>query len=1061
MLRPEFDPLMTLVNATQSPHASRGERRLLTVMFCDLMGSTELANRLDPEELRDVMDAYRSACAKVVARYDGHVAQWLGDGVLSYFGWPKAHEDDAERAVRAALEIVQVVKGVSAANPLAVHIGIASGTVVVGGRGQGETGDAALAVGDTPNLAAGLQSHAAAGEVVIAASTRRLIGDAFDLAELGELRLKGAKPLSAWRVQGLRNTEGRFHAAHGGAALTPMVNRKDELELLLGQWRIACSGSGRAVLVGGEAGIGKSRLTEVFRDRISGTQHTTLRYQCSPFHVHAALHPVVTQLEFVAGFSRDDSTDAKLVKLEAVIVGDDAQRATAAPLLADLLGLPTGRYPALGLTPEQRKERLFETMIEQLELLCGRHPVLIVVEDAHWIDPTTQELLDGMVARLPRLPAMLVLTHRPRYATRWGDASHVSGIALASLPDDLSAELAANVAKGEALPIGVLQEVVKRGDGVPLFIEEVTKSVLESRLPLEGEDRYTLLKPLPAVIPEKVNAQLIERLDSRGGVRWLAQIGACVGREFSYELLSAISPQQGAGFDQELEELTETGLVFRRGTPPHATYAFKHALVRVAAYESMLRSDRPYWHSRVADALDQLYPELRAKEPELLAHHLTEAQRPTEAIPLWRSAGEAALGRVALQEAVAYLQEGLGLLERVPDSDERDGFELSLRELLHLARLRWQGWAAPEVGTNAEALLRLATSRTPPHQQGVLVGLWGIWVNTITKGRIADSPEWAQRLLDEGTKSGNIDLQILGHRAFVSSNLYLGKLHESVAERERALALYDTRHARRWMELTGNDVRTAVGIFASQAMWILGYPDRAAAVCEQRDADARAVGHPFDIGWSLTWGGYVYDFRREPHRLMQGVREADRLAREQIIPVLWRALVPIAEGLASLRQGELARAATSLRQGMTAWKARGGHLNQPYLKSALAEAIARQGDLDGGLRLLEECLEQIARPGWNERVWLPEVLRLKGWMLAQQGHADAAEAELRASLAAAQAQQARSWELRTATTLAKLLEKGGRRAEARDVLAPVYAWFTEGFDTYDLETARTLLERLA
>ena len=1052
---------MTLVNTSQPARASRGERRLLTVMFCDLMGSTELARRLDPEELRDIMEAYRAACAKVVARYDGHVAQLLGDGVMSYFGWPKAHEDDAERAVRAALEIVQVVKGVSAANPLAVHIGIASGTVVVGGHGSDAVGDAGLAVGDTPNLAAGLQSHAASGEVVIAASTRRLVGDAFDLSELGELSLKGSGPLSAWRVQGLRNTAGRFHAAHGGAALTPMVDRKDELDLLLREWDVARTRSGRAVLVCGEPGIGKSRLTEVLRDRISGDPHTTLRYQCSPFHVHAALHPVMAQLEFAAGFTRDDRPEEKLERLEAVLVGDDARRRAAAPLLADLLGLPTDRYPSLGLTPEQRKDKLFETLIGQFETLCALHPVLIVFEDAHWIDPTSQELLDAMVTRLPSLPALLVLTHRPRYVARWPDAAHVRSITLTSLPDDLSAELVANVAKGEALPPGVLQEVVKRGDGVPLFIEEVTKLVLESRLPLEGEDRYTLLKPLPApAIPEKVNAQLIERLDNRGSVRWLAQIGACIGREFSYELLSAISPQQGEGFDQELEELTETGLVFRRGLPPHATYSFKHALVRVAAYESLLKSDRPYWHSRIADALDGLFPELRAKEPELLAHHLTEAGRLNEAIPLWRSAGESALGRVALQEAVAYLQDGLALLDRLPPSEERDQFELSLRELLHSARLRWQGWAAPEVGANAEALLRLAMTPNPPHRQGLLVGLWGMWVNTITKGRIAETPQWAQRLLDEGTKSGDIDLQILGHRAWVSSNLYLGHLQESVDERERALALYDTGHARRWMELTGNDVRTAVGNFASQAMWMLGYPDRAAAICDERDADARELGQPFDIGWSLTWGGYVYDFRREPQRLMRNVREADRIAREQVIPVLSRALVPIAEGLALLRQGELAAATTSLRQGMNAWKSRGGHLNQPYMKAALAEAVARQGDLDGGLRLLEECLEQIARPGWNERVWLPEVLRLKGWMLAQQGRSAEAEVELRASIDEAVAQKARSWELRSATTLAKLLDAGEKRAEARALLQPVYEWFSEGFDTYDLETARALLDRL-
>jgi class 3 adenylate cyclase/tetratricopeptide (TPR) repeat protein len=1053
---------MTSFPASPSTHLSKGERRPLTVMFCDLVGSTELAGRLDPEELRDLIDAYRSACAKVVAQYEGHVAQFLGDGVMAYFGWPNAHEDSAERAVRAALEIVPVVKGVSAANPLAVHIGIASGTVVVGGRAGDRTGDPGLAVGDTPNLASGLQSKAGAGEVFIAASTRRLVGDAFELSDLGELPLKGAnKPLPAWRVHAVRETEGRFHAAYGGAALTPMVGREQEIDLLLGEWQLARASQGRVVLIGGDAGIGKSRLAEVLGEKISGDLHTTLRYQCSPIHRHAALYPVISQLEFAAGFARDDTPEQKLGKMERVLAGDEAERAEAAPLIATLLSLPTERYPALGLSPESRKEKTFATLIGQFEALCQRAPLLIVFEDAQWIDPTSQKLLDIVVSRLKTLPALLLLTHRPQYTPRWTDLAHVRTIGLTSLSAALSAELVGNVAK-RPLPAEVLQDLIERADGLPLFIEELTKSVLESNLLVDEGDRYTLMKPLPApAVPERVNAQLIERLDSRGSVRWLAQIGACIGREFPYDLLSEISPQQGQGFDDELEELTNTGLVLKRGTPPDVRYTFKHALVRAAAYESILKTERRHWHVRIAEALEKLFPDRRAKEPEVFAHHLSEAGQFADAIPLWREAGESALARVALQEAVACLEKGLVLLDRLPPEIDRDSFEIALRMPLHSARLRWQGWAAPEVRANAEALLGLVTKDDPPkNQTSLVVALWGMWVNTITQGRVAETTQWAQRLLAEGARTGNIDLQILGHRASLSSHFYLGELKDAVNERERALALYDTRHAGRWMELTGNDVRTAVGIFGSQALWMLGYPDKALAVSDQNIADARRLGHPFDIGWALTWGAYVLDFRCEPERLLEQVREAEPIGRQQSIPVLNKVLVPVGEGLAMLRKGQLDQAITSLRLGVSGWRARGGHLNLPYLKSAIAEAMVRRGDLSAGLDLLDECLEQIERPGWSEQVWMPEVLRLKGWTLMLQGKLADAERELQRSLDVARQQEAKSWELRSATTFARLLSGSGRCEAARALLTPICDWFTEGFDTHDLKEARALLEQL-
>jgi tetratricopeptide (TPR) repeat protein len=413
-----------------------------------------------------------------------------------------------------------------------------------------------------------------------------------------------------------------------------------------------------------------------------------------------------------------------------------------------------------------------------------------------------------------------------------------------------------------------------------------------------------------------------------------------------------------------------------------------------------------------------------------------------------------------VQEAVAYLEKGLAIVDRLPASPERDGLELSLRVPLHSARLQWRGWAAPDVGVNAEAIVRLSESSERP--QSLLIGLWGRWVNTLTQGRVAEAPAWAQRLLAEGRRRGEIDMQILGHRGSMFSHFYLGELREAQDHGNKALDLYKRYplRARHWIELVGNDVRTSVGVCTSQAIWMRGSPDCAAAESNQKDDDARQLGHPFDICWALTWGAYVFDYRCEAEQLLARADESDRLAREQSIPVFYNALVPVGRGLAMLRMNKLEKSIELLTQGIDGWTTRGGHLNVPYMKSALAEALALKGDIDAGLALIEECLEQIERPGWNERVWSPEVLRLKGWMLMKQERLAEAETALRKSIECGHGQEAKSWELRSSTTLAELLIETGRRDVARELLTPIYNSFTEGFETRDLKAARTLLDKL-
>jgi class 3 adenylate cyclase/tetratricopeptide (TPR) repeat protein len=1040
--------------------ARQPERRQLTVMFCDLVGSTALASRLDDaEELRELLRAYRTACRDVIERYEGSVAQYLGDGLMVYFGWPRAHEDDAERCLRAALDVVQAVKCVSAEIRLAVRIGVATGTVVIG-EGSGTADETQLAVGETPGLATRLHERAKPDEIVIAHTTRRLVGDAFDLTDLNVWPLDGIEqPVRAWRVDALRRTDGRFDAAHQGRALTPLVGREEEVSLLMRAWRQARDGEGRVVVIRGEPGIGKSRLIQVLREEIAGEPFTGLRYQCSLYHLNSTLSPFIEQVEFATGWTGQDTVAEKLDKMEAMLAGSPAQIAEAAPLFAAMLSLPGERYPPVDLSPRRQKEKTLEVLADQVEALSRRQPVLMVFEDVHWIDPTSQEALDVLMPRLQALPVLLVITHRPEYAPHWREHAHVTTLGLGRLSRRHGADLVARMTQDKTLPAEVLEQIVAHTDGVPLFVEELTKSVLESGLLREEGDRYTLVAPLPPVaIPTSLRDSLLARLDRLAPVKDILQIGACIGREFSYRLLARISALDHDRLEQGLRTLAEAGLISRRGTPPEATYTFKHALMQEAAYDFLLKSRRAQLHAQIARVLEEGFTDRAPSTPERLAHHYTESGNLTAAIPLWQKAGVLAVRKFALLDAVAHLQRGLALIEQSSRSAERDRVELSIRAPLNTAWMGLRGWSAPEVAANHSAILELARRLYEP--QSLLLGLWGMWSNTITQGRIADSLHWAERLLAEGNEAQNRDMQIFGHTNVTISRFYLGHLLDSREQSKKALEMYDPAQAGRWMESTSLDLLTFVGAWSSQWTWMLGYPEQAVRMSEERDEYARRLGNPFNLGFVLTLGAYVFDYRREPQRLLERVREAGRLAREQSIPFLSDVQIPMAEGLAQLRSGQLSEAIVSLRRGVDNWNAVGGHIRIPYVKAALAEALALQGNLDSALQTVDECLDQIGRPGWEERSHLAEVLRLKGWMLMRRNQLEEAETALREAIAWARQQQARSWELRASTTLAELLLQRGQRDGAREAIAPIYNWFTEGFDTHDLVTARRLLDSL-
>src|SRR5215469_9264273 len=663
------DPLPTI---DRSPKDA-AERRHLTGMICDLVGSTALSARLDPEDMRAVSDAYHAACARITRTYDGFLAEFRGDGILAYFGYPRAHEDDAERTVRAGLDIIAAVGRLKthAAEPLAVRIGIATGVVVVG---EGALREHAV-VGETPNLAARLQALAEPGTIVVAASTRRLLGDLFRLRDLGLHKVKGiAEPVAGWAVEGVSDSESRFEAVRM-AGLTDLIGREYELDFLLERQRLAWKGEGQIVLISGEPGIGKSRLAAALAERIAGEQYMRLRYQCSPYHTSSALRPFIAQLERAAGFKADDVPEQRLDKLEALLAGGASQVQAVAPLFAALLSIPFGeRYPPLALSPTQQRRRTLAALLDQFEDLARRQPILLSFEDAHWADATSLELLDLTVERVSRLPVLALFTFRPEFGPPWVGLPNVGTLTLGRLDRSNVESMVARVTGGRVLPAEVMKQIVTKTDGNPLFVEELTKTVLEADILVEDAEGYRLDGPLPPLaIPETLQDSLMARLDRLAPVREIAQIAAAIGREFSYPLVRALVARDETALKHGLDQLEQAGLVFRRGEPPDAVYSFKHALVRDAAYESLLKSRRHQLHGQIARALEERFAAIVASQPEIVAHHFTEAGLVDAAIEYWLKAGAKAYSLYANEDAVRFFERALTLLKKLPET--RDNLE--------------------------------------------------------------------------------------------------------------------------------------------------------------------------------------------------------------------------------------------------------------------------------------------------------------------------------------------------------------------------------------------------
>jgi class 3 adenylate cyclase/predicted ATPase len=1051
------------------------ERRQVTVVFSDLVGSTALSARMDPEDLREVISAYQKCVAATVQRFGGYVAKFMGDGVLIFFGYPQAHEDDAERAVRAGLASVAAVGVLKTHAALQTRVGIATGLVVVGDLiGSGEAQERGI-VGETPNLAARMQSIAEPNAVVVADSTRKLLGSLFDLRDLGGQDLKGmGGPVRAWAALRPGSVESRFEAFHA-SGFTELVGREEELELLRRRWSKAKAGEGQVVLLSGEAGIGKSRLTAALMERLEGEPHTRLRYFCSAQHTDSALHPVIGQMERAAGLAHGDTAQVKLDKLDALL----AQTSTSiqdVSLFADMLSLSNdvrgllqlrlqrkaGRYPALDMTSEQRRQKTFDALGSRMEALSRSNPVLMTFEDAQWADPTSLEVVSRVVDRLRNLRLLLIATFRPEFDPPWIGRSYVTALTLNRLARRDIETVIDNVVGNKLIPASVRHDIIERTDGIPLFVEEMTKAVLEAGSENEVQQTAGTVLSTALAVPASLHAFLMARLDRLGAAREVAQIGAAIGREFSHALLGAVISKPEADLGSALERLMDADLLLRQGVPPHATYLFKHALVQDAAYGTLLREPRRALHARIAETLEGRFADIAETQPELLARHCTEAGQIEKAVSLWGKAGGRSLDRSALVEATKQLTRALDLIALLPSTPERRRREIKLQVALVVPLVNLKGPAAPETKAateRARLLIQQAEALGEPPEDPMLLFqvLSIVWNESFSAFNGDVMRELATKFLALAEKQGAALPRVIGHRLVGTSLAWTGEIAEGRGHLDQAVALYDPSEHR---TLAAARLGAQVSVFVrSTTLWLLGYPNIALADAHQALGDERATDRAMSLMDALSWTS-VLDILCGNH--LRGSALVDELIAlaDQNDTFIFRAFGISLQGWLFAQTGRASDAVRALTSGIAARRSMGATAGMLFFTSYLAKAYAELGQFDEAWRCIGEAL--VAIEATKERLWEAEVNRIAGEIALMSSQPDMAKAEayFERALEVARQQQAKSWELRAAMSMARLWRGQGKRDEARNLLAPVYGWFTEGFDTRDLKEAKWLLDEL-
>ena len=1027
------------------------EYRQITVMFCDLVGSTQIAERLDPEDLQKLIDAYRGECRTAIGRYEGQVARYFGDGVMALFGWPRAHEDDAVRAVYAALEIVSGVTKISGPVALASRVGVCSGAVVVGEIEDIGTPWSMDAVGETPNLAARLQTLAAADAVLISESTRRLVSSAFDIQDLGLQELRGVtEPLHVYRVLAAKNTASRFEAAHAGF-LTPLVGRSTELSLLLDRWQKVKEGDGQVILLSGIPGVGKSRLLHEAKLHFQQESHFLLHHQCSPYHSQSAFFPVIEQIEQAAQLTAREADVDKIAKLEAYFRRSTDSSVEPVLLIANLLSISTENYRELSeLTPQQIKNRTISTLVDTLLAISAQRPTVCIFEDAHWIDPSTLELLELIISRIDHARVLLIVLCRPEFRPAWITHANITTLSLPRLSHTEVKAMIRDLLRGESMPQHLLDQIVEKADGVPLFIEELTSNMLSAPLRIRGDFERTA-QPALLRVPDTLSDALMERLDRVEPSRRLAHIAAVIGREFSYDLLSAASQIDEDEMRLALSLLEQAGIIYRVGISPFVRFAFKHALLRDAIYDSLLRSKRQQIHADIAAILEHDFPELVENQPEILAYHYQEAGNHELAIRCWFESGQRALAHSANVEAIASFRKALRLMDALPETFEQTKQEIDVQLALGIPLIAVQGYASAETReTFSRAItLCLQLGNIPEYCQA-LFGLWGhAWMG----GKNDEALRMAEEFMSRSQELSDPALPMVAHRMMGSTLLTIGKFQSSANHFEETIRLSTSKGKQSLYNLYMVEPQVASLLLLSWDLWFLGYPDQSLSRVSEALALARDLDQPYTVAFAHYMTSVVHLLRGNAARALASAEESLAVSQEQRFS-LYVILSRISRARAVGDLGRVGEARVEIALGMDEARRKGIGFMRPMMDSWLADMHAKAGENEHALSIVEQALTNIGDV--TGRSWEAELHRQRAQILLTLNPSSVGKAEsyLKKSIEVARSQSAKSLELRAATNLAELWRTQRKPDEARALLETICLWFDEGAETTDLRRAR-------
>ena len=1059
------DPVSETATLPAKEISATAERRQLTVMFCDLVGSTALSEQLDPEELRELVNAYQKVCSDVVEVYGGYISRLMGDGILVLFGYPKAHEDDAVRGIHAGLEILDAVLRLDQTFPkkadfnFQVRIGIATGQVVAGdleGKGAAEEN---VIYGDTPNLAARLQGQARPGELLASETARKLARDHFEYRNLGQENFKGiSKPVQVFKVIGIADTKSR-EEAKGLHKSSHLVGREAEFELLLKCWEKAKHGGNNIVLLTAEAGIGKSRLVHEFKQRTTDESIRRMFMYCSPYHTNSAFYPLIEEIKRAASVEKRDTDEQKLAKLEQALDLPGLNLPRIFPLIASLLALPaTERFPMPQLAPIEQKRQTLDAVVSSVGAVCEVQPVLMIIEDVHWIDPSTLEFVNQLIERMENRNFLMILTYRLGFQAPWSSLSNVMMLRLNRMNRQQSIEILLEQTENKPLPDNVMESILQKSDGVPIYIEEFTKTLLESGQLVEKKDRYALQGELsPLAIPASLQDSLAARLD-RLEAKELAQLAASISRVFSNDLLQQVCQLEGLDTSSALHELVNSEVLIRRGIDPEVYFEFKHALLQDAAYQSLLKSKRKRHHKNIATVIEKNFPDMVNMNPEVLAHHLTECGDYSKAIDYWLRAGKKATKQSANIEAITHFNYGIELIAQLPEDEARDRRELELYLALGPALMATRGFAVSEVEHAYVRGLELA-SHVGTNEQLYSV-TWGAWLYRQQRGQMEMATGLAEDLLILSSNHEDRGIRLQAHHAAWTTAYRLAEYSKCCEHAEKGIALYDpVEHMDMAFVYGGHDAGVCGLQHAATTRWLLGYPDRAIAHKDRLLSLAGKIDHPFSSALALNFASLQSSLLGDFDSVDRHSKKVLRTCKEYGVAPQYLNSGSVLFGWAQTMKGHVKQGLQLMRQGLDSHRNAPARAHEAFLISLLADTCIHQGLYDEARELITEGFELVEKTG--ERTWMVYLTHLDAELsLIADSDYDQAEAKYFRSMELCRELQAKSFELRSATSLAAHWFNEGQRDRALELLVPLYDSFSEGQDTADLKKSAALIEQM-